>query len=93
MTMGRNECLPYRLADLLKARSRTVAELSARTEIPAATIRGYLNGSRETISTRNLLLIAQFFDMPMAELMDRLAGSFQASIDNVDKDEGENSAD
>ncbi len=90
--MGRSECLPSRLSNLLKERNRTAADLSARTQIPPATIRGYMNGGRDTISTRNLLLIAQFFEMPMAELMDRLSGGFPGSIDNVDKVEGENSA-
>ena len=71
--MGRSECVPARLAALLRETGRTAAELSSATEIPAATIRGYLGGGRDTISTRNLLLIAQFFQMPMSELMDRLA--------------------
>ena len=90
--MGRSECIPGRLAALLRESGRSAAELSAATEIPAATIRGYLNGGRETISTRNLLLIAQFFQMPMAELMDRLAAPFPASIDNADKVLNENSS-
>ena len=47
--MGRSECIPGRLAALLRESGRSAAELSAATEIPAATIRGYLNGGRETI--------------------------------------------
>ena len=83
--MGRTECRPERLAELLQIHGRSIRELSAATEIPVATIRGYLNGGRDTVSTRNLLLIAQFFGMPMSELMDRLSGEFPAGIDNADK--------
>ena len=90
--MSRRECIPSRLAELMESKHCTLHRLSAGTEIPAATIRGYLNGGRETISTRNLLLIAQFFQMPMAELMDRLASPFPASIDNADKVLNENSS-
>ena len=90
--MGRSECVPARLAALLRETGRTAAELSSATEIPAATIRGYLGGGRNTISTRNLLLIAQFFQMPMSELMDRLAAPSLPSIDNADKVSGQNSS-
>ena len=90
--MGRSECAPASLKALLRAHGRTAAELSDATEIPIATLRGYLNGGRKTISTRNLLLIAQFFGMPMSELMDRLAGPISPLIDNADKDQIENSS-
>ena len=91
--MGRTECRPDRLAALLQTHGRSISDLSKATEIPAATIRGYLNGSRDTISTRNLLLIARFFGMSMSDLMDWLASGDPAPIDNADKDESENSSD
>ena len=91
--MGRLECRPGRLASLLQTYGRSITDLSAATEIPVATIRGYLNGGRDTISTRNLLLIARFFGMPMSELMDRLASDDPAPIDNADKDESKISSD
>ena len=82
--MARFECVPARLAALLEERGSTVSDLSAATEIPVATIRGYLNGSRTTVSTRNLLLISQFFGMPMSELMDRLAGTGIGHKDGIE---------
>ena len=84
--MARFECVPARLAALLAEHGRTAAELSDSTEIPPATVRGYLNGGRKTISTRNLLLIAQFFGLPMSELMDRLSESGPAPMANADKE-------
>ncbi len=90
--MGRIECVPSNLAALLTQYGRTAAELSAQTEIPASTVRGYLNGGRTTISTRNLLLIAQFFQMPMSQLMDRLARPDSRPIDNADKESFKNSS-
>lgn len=69
------DCRPQRLAILLERFHRTPEQLSAQTEIPPATVRGYLNGGRNSISTRNLLLIARFFEMPMSELIDFLSES------------------
>lgn len=84
--MGRSECSPRRLANLLEAKKCTLSELSRHTQIPVATLRGYLNGSRDTISTRNFLLIAQYFQMPMSELMDQLSGLNADHVENDDKD-------
>ena len=91
--MGRLECRPGRLAELLQMHGRSITDLSRATEIPVATIRGYLNGGRNTVSTRNLLLIAQYFEMPMSELMDRLSGEYPAGIDNGNKEQDEISSD
>ncbi len=78
--MRRNDCHPERLGELLEERKITPQELSKRTDVPIATIRAYLSGRRDAISTRNMLLFAQVLEMPMAELVDYLAG-----IVNIDK--------
>ena len=77
--MIRYDFHPERLAILLERHQRTLDQLSAQTEIPVATLRGYLNGGRETISTRNLMVIARSFDMPMSELIDFLCSTEEPS--------------
>ena len=78
--MIRYDFHPERLAILLERHQRTLDQLSAQTEIPVATLRGYLNGGRDTISTRNLMVIARSFDMPMSELIDFLCSTEESSI-------------
>jgi len=78
--MRRNDCHPEHLGALLEERKITPQELSKRTDVPIATIRAYLSGRRDAISSRNMLLFAQALEMPMAELIDYLAG-----IVNIDK--------
>lgn len=78
--MRRSECDPARLGELLAQRGMSPEELSDRSQIALPTIRAYLGGKRAAISTRNLLVFAQVFDIPMAELMD-----FLARMDNIDK--------
>ena len=70
---------PERLAILMDRHNRSLDQLSAQTEIPAATLRGYLNGGRDTISTRNLMVIARSFDMPMSDLIDFLCSEEEPS--------------
>lgn len=77
--MIRYDFHPERLAILLERHQRTLDQLSAQTEIPVATLRGYLNGGRDTISTRNLMVIARSFDMPMSELIDFLCSTEESS--------------
>ena len=77
--MIRYDFHPERLAILLERHQRTLDQLSAQTEIPVATLRGYLNGGRDTISTRNLMVIARSFDMPMSELIDFLCSTDEPS--------------
>ena len=71
--MLHSECRPERLNILLERNHCAPEQLSAFTDIPMTTIRQYLRGARDTISTRNLFFIAKFFDMPMADLIDFLA--------------------
>ena len=77
--MIRYDFHPERLAILLERHQRTLDQLSAQTEIPVATLRGYLNGGRDTISTRNLMVISRSFDMPMSELIDFLCSTEESS--------------
>ena len=70
---------PERLAILMDRHNRSLEQLSAQTEIPAATLRGYLNGGRDTISTRNLMVIARSFDMLMSDLIDFLCSEEEPS--------------
>ena len=77
--MIRYDFHPERLAILLVRHQRTLDQLSVQTEIPVATLRGYLNGGRDTISTRNLMVIARSFDMPMSELIDFLCSTEEPS--------------
>lgn len=72
--MRASEIFPQRLQELLMQHGMTQEELSRRTDIPPATIRAYLSGRRPTVSTRNLLLFAQAFELPMSELVDYLYG-------------------
>lgn len=78
--MRRNNYIPERLNLLIEERQLSLKELSEKTEIPIPTLRAYVHGKREAISTRNMLLFAQVFEIPMAELVDYLCG-----IDNIDK--------
>ena len=71
--MKASEFFPQRLQLLLREQGMKPEELSLRTGIPLATIRAYLSGKRDAISTRNMLLFAQFFEMPMSELVDYLS--------------------
>lgn len=78
--MRRGICDPRLLEKLLEKTGHTPQELSEATEIPIATIRGYLSGKRDAISTRNMFLFAQFFHMPMPSLVD-----YFADVGNIDK--------
>ncbi len=78
--MRRGICDPRRLEQLLEQTGHTPQELSDATEIPIATIRGYISGKRDAISTRNMFLFAQFFQMPMPQLVD-----YFANIGKLDK--------
>ena len=78
--MRKGICNPRLLEKLLEETGHSAQELSEVTEIPIATIRGYLSGKRDAISTRNMLLFAQFFQMPMPELVD-----YFANVGNIDK--------
>ena len=77
--MLHSECRAERLNLLLEKYNRTPEQLSGFTDIPMTTIRQYLRGARDTISTRNLYFIAMFFDMPMADLIDFLADAQKPS--------------
>jgi len=72
--MKTSEVFPQRLGELMERSGMTQEALSKRTEIPLATIRAYLSGKRENVSTRNLFLFAQSFDIPMSDLVDYLSG-------------------
>lgn len=78
--MRRSECDPARLGELLTQHGMSPEKLSDRSQVALPTIRAYLGGKRAAISTRNLLVFAQVFDIPMSELVDFLAG-----MDNIDK--------
>ncbi len=80
--MRKDNCRPERLGTLLEERGISPEALAKGTDIPIATIRGYLFGRREAISTRNMLLFANFFQMPMSQLVDYLAG-----VDAAEKSE------
>lgn len=71
--MKASEVFPQRLQELLERSGMTQEALSRRTDIPLATIRAYLGGKRDTVSTRNLLLFAQAFELPMSDLVDYLS--------------------
>lgn len=72
--MKASEFFPQRLQQLMRQHAMSQEELSRRTDIPLTTIRAYLGGRRATVSTRNLLLLAQVFELPMSELVDYLYG-------------------
>ncbi len=63
-----------RLGEVLALRGMLPEELSDRSQVALPTIRAYLGGKRATISTRNLLVFAQVFEIPMKELVDFLSG-------------------
>lgn len=70
--MKTSELFPQRLGELLRERNMDSEALSRHTGIPLATIRAYLGGKRDAISTRNLLFFAQALELPMSELVDYL---------------------
>ena len=76
----RSACKPERLQALLEERNMSMQTLARLTEIPVTTIRAYLHGRRDAISTRNMFLIARTLDMPMSELVDYLSEAV-----NIDK--------
>lgn len=57
----------------MRERSVAVRELAGQTGIDPGTLRRILTGRQRAISTRNMLALARFFDIPLQELMDRLA--------------------
>ncbi len=63
-----------RAAELLnqwmRERSVTARELAGQTGIDPGTLRKILTGRQQAISTRNMLALARFFDVPLQELMD-----------------------
>ena len=61
------------LTELMNERALSAAELARRLEIDSGILRKILSGRQKSISTRNLLLLARFFDMEMNELIDRIS--------------------
>ena len=77
--MVNSDICVQRLKLLLEQNNCSPEELSKSTEIPLTTIRQYLRGARDTISTRNLFFIAKHFNMSMADLIDFLSESQKPS--------------
>lgn len=61
------------LQRLMQQRKVGAAQLAQLTGINAGTLRAFLAGRQGTISTRNLLALARFFDLSMRELVDTLS--------------------
>lgn len=61
------------LSRWMRERSVAVRELAGQTGIDPGTLRRILTGRQRAISTRNMLALARFFDIPLQELMDKLA--------------------
>lgn len=60
------------LGQWLSEQGICAAELSRRTGIDAGIMRNILSGRRKSISTRNLVVLAHYFDIGMQELIDRI---------------------
>lgn len=61
------------LQRLMQERDICAVQLARQTGIDAGTLRGFLAGRQENISTRNLLALARFFEISMRELVDILS--------------------
>ena len=61
------------LQRLMQERHVCAVQLARQTGIDAGTLRAFLAGRQENISTRNLLALARFFDLSMRELVDILS--------------------
>ena len=71
--MRRYEYVPERLRGLMNERGWAAKDLAEKTAIDVGTVREYLNGSRTSISTRNMVALANVFNMSLASFMDYLA--------------------
>lgn len=61
------------LKRLMQERNIRAVQLSHATGIDAGTLRAFLAGRQENVSTRNLLALARFFGISMRELVDILS--------------------
>ena len=75
--MRRYDHAPECLRKLLNERAWDTQELAKRTGIDAATLREYLSGRRISISTRNMLVLATAFEIPMSQLIDDFTNGCQ----------------
>lgn len=71
--MRRYKYVPERLRGLMDERGWTARDLAGQTGIDVGTVREYLAGSRTSISTRNMVALANVFEMSLASFMDYLA--------------------
>ena len=61
------------LSEWFEERGISASEFAKMTQIDAGTVRNILAGRQKNISTRNMLIIARYFDLSLQELIDRLA--------------------
>lgn len=73
--MRKTDCNPAALQSLMEKAGLNQRTLAEKTDIPVTTIKAYLTGKRQTISTRNLLFLARAFEIEMSELIDILTNS------------------
>ena len=70
MTVKKQGCPPkevsdtrLRIADLLKSRKKSQADLAAATGISESTISRFVSGNTEKLSTENIVAIARYFNV------------------------------
>ena len=73
MSARRYERAASVLTELMNERALSAAEIARRLGIDGGILRKILSGRQKSISTRNLLLLARFFDMELNELIDRIS--------------------
>ncbi len=61
------------LQQMLRERGVQAQTLAEAAGIDMRVLRQILTGQRKSISTRNLMNISRFFDLSLAELIDRLS--------------------
>ena len=61
------------ISEWLDKRGMTAADLSRQTEIDAGILRDIMTGRKTSISTRNLLILARFFNLEMQEMIDLIS--------------------
>ena len=71
--MRRYEKAAGLLGQWMCERAVSTMQLSRQTGIDRGTIRKILAGRQAAISTRNMVALAQFFGVSVAELMDKLS--------------------
>ncbi len=61
------------LQQWMKQKGVSAAEMAEKLQIDAGILRAILSGRQKNISTRNMILLARYFDISLQNLIDALA--------------------